>query len=351
MKEKVQRFLEYEINLDHLPGAVVQVMYKGEIILREAIGHRAITPSKKKVMTEDTVFDLASLTKVVGTLPAVLSLIDDGLVRLDDPVSYFLPEFAKHNKKDVTLRHLLTHTSGLPAHRKFYKSQKTTDEIINAICDETLMAPVGKQVMYSDLGFMLLYKIIEKVTEMPYPMFLNRTIFQPLKMINTCFNPQFPKESYAATEYSESLGDYRYGIVHDENAELMGGISGHAGIFSTIDDLTRFAQMIENNGMYQGERILSSSGLQMSRENFTPFDEDFRGLGWMLKSQSLASCGDYFSMSSYGHTGFTGTSIWFDPAIDLNVILLTNRVHYGRQPHIIRLRPRLHNLIRRYFDS
>ena len=349
MKEQVMQFLNEEIALNHLPGAVVQVMHQGDILLQEAVGSRYVYPEEKAPMEIDTVFDLASLTKVVATLPAILKLIDSGDVRLDDPVAHFIPEFAQHGKETVKLRHLLTHTSGLPAHRQFYKRGLTTEQVIHEINNEQLVAPPGDEVAYSDLGFILLYHIVEQVTAQLFDRFLQEQLFMPLDMTETGFCPRFEKDRYAATEYSEKLNDYKFGIVHDENTEAMGGISGHAGLFSTISDLTKFAKMVENDGRYNDKQLISPAALKLARSNFTEFSAEHRGLGWMRKSPTLASCGDYFSPESYGHTGFTGTSIWFDPTVDLNVILLTNRVHYGRQPHMIRLRPRLHNMIRSHF--
>ncbi|MEN1967381.1 serine hydrolase domain-containing protein [Lentibacillus sp. N15] len=349
MKQQVLQFLEKEIGLHHLPGAVVQVMHQGEIILREAVGYRYHDANKKVPMTLDTVFDLASLTKVVATLPAMLKLMDAGEIRLDDPVARFLPDFSINGKEKVTLRHVLTHTSGLPAHCPFHKKHLDKAAILNEINRTELEQTTGSGVLYSDLGFILLYHVIEKVTKQPFDAFVTEQFYSPLGMDETGFCPTFNKERYAATEFNEAFNDYKVGMVHDENAASMGGISGHAGLFSTIDDLTRFAQMIENEGVYNGKRFLSASALKLARCNFTEQGEEQRGLGWVRKNPTHASCGDYFSDESYGHTGFTGTSIWFDPSIKLNIILLTNRVHYGRQPHILSLRPRLHNIIRSNF--
>ena len=348
MKDKVLHFLQEEIEREHIPGAVIHVSHKGETILQEAIGNRSCYPTQSQ-MEIDTIFDLASLTKVVGTLPAVLKLIDDGMIRLDDPVAFFLPEFAQHGKEAITISNLLTHTSGLPAHKEFFKEGLTTEKIVDSICAEKLEFPIGSKVTYSDLGLIILYQIIEAVTGGDIGDFLREEIFHPLEMYETGFNPKFDRARYAPTEYSEVLSDYKYGIVHDENTEAMGGISGHAGLFSTITDLQNYVSMIEHGGLYKGKQILSSSSIKLSRKNFSPFDSEYRGLGWMLKSPTLSSCGDLFSAESYGHTGFTGTSIWVDPEADLSVILLTNRVYYGRKPHMIRLRPRLHNIIRAYF--
>lgn len=345
MKKYILEFLQKEIDSGHIPGAVIHVSHQGEKVLSEAIGNRSVSPEKKP-MTMDTVFDLASLTKVTATLPAILKLIDHGEVRLDDPVATFLPAFVRNGKEDVKIRHLLTHTSGLPAHRAFHQEAATADEVLEKIYDAPFASPVGKKVAYSDLGFMTLYKVVEEAAGDVFKQFVDREIFAPLEMEETAFNPSFEKNRYAVTEYNEMLQDYKCGLVHDENAEAMGGVSGHAGLFSTVGDLQNFAEMIENKGIFKGKRILSEATLTMSRKNYTPFDNEHRGMGWMMKNPEAASCGDLFSESAYGHTGFTGTSIWFDPEVDLHVILLTNRVHFGRHSYMIRLRPRLHNMIR-----
>ena len=348
MRDKVIEFLQREVELNHIPGAVIHVSHKGNVVMQEAVGNRAVFPEKAP-MQLDTVFDLASLTKVVATLPALLKLMDDGEIRLDDRVSFFLPEFGQQGKEELTIRHLLTHTSGLPSHIEYFKENLNTEQILNRIYNQELVYPTGEKVVYSDLGLITLYKIVETVTGEKFTEFVGREIFAPLEMHETGFNPGFEQERYAVTEFSETLQVYKSGIVHDENTESMGGISGHAGLFSTVSDLAKFTQMIENNGVYNGKRILSEVALHLSRKNYTGFDMEHRGLGWILKSPTYSSCGDYFSESSYGHTGFTGTSIWFDPEVDLHVILLTNRVHFGRKPPILRLRPRLHNIIRSNF--
>ncbi|MCR2821234.1 serine hydrolase domain-containing protein [Lederbergia panacisoli] len=344
MKERVIHFLQKEIDLENIPGAAIYISYKGTPILKEVIGNRTLTPTKE-LMQMDTVFDLASLTKKVTTMTASLQLLDKGEIRLDDPVSYFFPEFNENGKAEVRIRHLLTHTSGLPAHKPFYEEELKTAQIIEKICAEKLENPVGQKVVYSDLGFILLASLIEKVVDAPFAEYVSKEILAPLEMHETGFNLTFSRARFAATEYSEKLNDYKYGIVHDENAESMGGVSGHAGLFSTLKDLANFAHMIENGGSFKGKRIISTVALDLSKQNFTPFDEEGRGLGWQIHSPRL-SCGDLFSYSSYGHTGFTGTSMWFDPEIQLHVILLTNRVHAKNQQAILRLRPRLHNLIR-----
>ncbi|RIW34227.1 class A beta-lactamase-related serine hydrolase [Bacillus salacetis] len=345
MREMVLDFLQKEIDLEHIPGGAVSVSLKGEVLLEEAIGYQSIYP-EKQIMKLNTIFDIASLTKVVATLPVLLKLMEVGEIRLDDVVSFFLPKFAKNGKESITLRDLLTHTSGLPAYRQYYKEGLNKNQIVSEICDESLEYETGRKVIYSDLGLIILYKLIETVTGEKFEVFLQREFFTPMEMKETGFNPAKNIDRFAPTEFSKELKEYKRGVVHDENAETMGGVSGHAGLFSTLKDLQNYSSMIENNGKYKGKTILSESVIELSKENYTPFAKEYRGLGWLLKGPSLSSCGDLFSQTSYGHTGFTGTSVWFDPEAELNVILLTNRVHLGRQPQILRLRPRLHNIIR-----
>lgn len=344
MKAKVLDFLSEEIDRGLIPGAVLHISQKGRPVLHEAIGHRVVYP-EKAVMKLDNVFDLASLTKVVATLPILLKLIENGDLLLEDSVSRFIPQFSNRKKSEIKVKHLLTHTSGLPAHRPYFKEELTTDQVLDRIYQEELTAPIGSKVIYSDLGFIVLYKLVEVLTGKPFEIIVKKEIFEPLKMVDTHFNPSFKRERYAATEFSAKLDDYKHGIVHDDNTEFMGGISGHAGLFSTVSDLGNFCSMVENDGIFNGKRILSSGSLKLSRKNFTPDCNENRGLGWMLKGQESSSCGDFFSPLSFGHTGFTGTSIWIDPEINLRVILLTNRVHFGRKDPIIRLRQKLHNII------
>lgn len=349
MIEEVKSFLREEIERKHVPGAVIQIAQDSELLFEEAFGYKQVHPEKER-MDLETVFDLASLTKVVATLPAILKLMDEGEIRLDDYVQHFLPEFSQNGKEDITVRHLLTHTSGLRSFKPFYVKNLKVEKILAEIYADKQEAPIGSKVTYSDLGLITLYKVVEVVTGEEFSSFLDREFFSPLGMTETGFNPKFSVDRYAATEFCEQRQEYKRGIVHDENCEAMGGVSGHAGLFSTVEDLGKFAEMVEQDGIYKGRKLLSEHSLTLARENFTPWDSsDYRGLGWQVKGPAFSSCGDYFSSKSYGHTGFTGTSLWIDPEVNLRVILLTNRVHYGRRPHIIRLRPRLHNIIRKYF--
>lgn len=344
MREKVLSFLQKEVELGNIPGAAIYISHRGECLLEESVGYRILGPGQEPASIS-TVYDLASITKVAATLPSILRLIDDGALRLEDPLFLFIPEFGRGGKETITIRHLLTHTSGLPAHRRFYEGGMKTEQIIAQICNEELASSPGEKVVYSDLGMIMLYAAVERITGQPFQDYVREEFFEPMEMTETGFNLPFEKSRFAATEYSERLGEIRQGVVHDGNAETMSGISGHAGLFSTVRDMAKFAEMVEGGGLFRGKRILSQAALEMSRQNETPGAFESRGLGWSLKSPGVLSCGDLFSSSSYGHTGYTGTSIWFDPDKELHVILLTHRVHAPHQEAILRLRPRLHNLI------
>ncbi|MET3293200.1 UNVERIFIED_CONTAM: CubicO group peptidase (beta-lactamase class C family) [Brevibacillus sp. OAP136] len=346
MEEQIDSFLQKAVAEGHIPGAVLQVAHQGQLLYENAVGYRACFPERLP-MQLDTVFDLASLTKVVATLPAALQLMERGQMALDDPVDSIIPQFGRHHAEKVRIGHLLTHTSGLHADFTSDPYTMTKEQMQAAICQLDLLHTPGAKVIYSDLGMMLLAKVIEALTDMPFDRYVRQAIFEPLEMEETCFNPTFAQERYAATEFCQRRGAYKAGIVHDEKADAMGGVSGHAGLFSTVADLSRYACMWKHDGLYRGRRILSKTAIRTARRNFTAFDAEYRGLGWLLKSPTgPSSSGDFMSAEAYGHTGFTGTSIWFDPQVHLHVILLTNRVHFGRHDHILRLRPRLHNLIR-----
>lgn len=344
MKEKIIRFLQNEIDKQVTPGAIIHIKHKGEILLHEAIGTNSLEHDQVPLTTKH-VFDMASLTKVMVTLPAMLQLLEAGDIHLNDKVGTFIPEFNKHGKENVTLKQLLTHTSGLIAHRPYFTRKLSTPEVLAEIYEETLIYTPDTQVVYSDLGYILLMKIIETVTNQSLEEYAYHHIFHPLGMNDTKFKPNYERHQFAPTEYLDHLQDHKYGIVHDDNTEFMGGISGHAGLFSTIDDVVIFTEMLENNGRHEGKQILDSKWLPQSRENFTAYSKEGRGLGWQLKGTGFSPIGDLMSSQTYGHTGYTGTSFYIDPQNELTIILLTNRVYFGRQDPIIRLRPRLHNII------
>lgn len=287
-------------------------------------GYAQIRPYVRK-MREDSIFDIASLTKVVATTTSIMILIEMGEIRLDEKIRNILPQY-KHN--DTTVLQLLTHTSGLPADVKFYKICNDPAEIIDKLYNTDLEYKPGELVLYSDLNYMLLGLIIKRIAE-PVDKFSKKYVFNPLGMSDTSFT--LPKEKLdrcVATEYKEGRGII-VGQVHDGNAYALGGISGHAGLFSTAHDLGRFAAMILNDGCYRGSMILSEASVKLISSCYTDKLNESRGLGWRIK-RAGDKIGDAVYIGSLYHTGFTGTSILIDRTAGLGFVLLTNRIHPSR---------------------
>jgi len=344
MRDLVRTFLQNEIDKEVTPGAIVRVRHNGELIVDEALGTNSLEIDRVPV-TGSMVYDMASLTKVMVTTPIILQLLERGELYLHDRVAAFVPEFGTNGKEGVRLRHLLTHSSGLVAHRHYFADRLTKQQVYEEIYKEELVYEPETQVVYSDLGFIMLMAVIEKVTGQNIEEYATQHLFAPMGMRDTKFLPDYETSRYAPTEFLEHLGGHKYGIVHDDNTEFMGGISGHAGLFSTMDDLAVFTAMLENGGKHDGNQILHPLWLAKARQDFTPYSEDARGIGFELKARGPGPVGDLLSPATYGHTGFTGTSFYIDPERDLTIMLLTNRVYFGRKEPMIRLRPRLHNLI------
>ena len=344
MKETVRNFLQREIDLQVTPGAVIRVRHKGKIILDEAVGTNSLDADNVPI-TSSHLFDMASLTKVMVTLPAILQICETGEIHLHDKVATFIPSFQKSGKESVTIKQLLTHSSGLTAHQPYFERRLSAAQVLKEIDEEQLEYAPDTNVVYSDLGFILLMEIIEKVTGLKIDEYARLYLFAPMEMKDTGYQPVYGRHRYAPTEYYDHLQDHKYGIVHDDNTEFMGGISGHAGLFSTMEDLAVFTRMLENDGVHEGKKIIDPYWLALSKHNFTPFAEESRGLGWQLKGSGASPAGDLMSQVTYGHTGFTGTSFYIDPEQELTVMLLTNRVYFGRHLAMLRLRPRLHNII------
>lgn len=329
-----------------VPGAVAVVARRGRPVYAGAFGAAALTPTPRPMRLE-TLFDLASLTKVVATLPSVLLLLEEGLFRLDDPVARFIPEFGSGGKERITLRQLLSHTSGLIWWRDFHNHYHSQDEFIAAICAEELNYPSGSKVIYSDLNFMLLGEIVRRLTGESLDRFARERVFTPLGMADTGFNPPAARaRDCAATEYRVELGRCQCGEVHDENAGALGGVSGHAGLFAPAADLLRYCQMWLNGGSLGATRLLSPALVRAATSEQTAGLDDRRALGWLLKTRDFSSAGDLLSARAFGHTGFTGTSLWVDPELELVAVLLTNRVHPTRDnPAYLSVRARFHNLV------
>ncbi|MBD3399746.1 MAG: serine hydrolase [Candidatus Coatesbacteria bacterium] len=350
--DRVDGLIEELIDAGRMPGAVLLVARRGAIVKRAAYGWAELEPERRP-MAPDTLFDLASLTKVVATSTAVMMLVERGEFRLDQPVSYYLPAFAEKGKADITIRQLLTHQSGLPAWRDFSKTATDSDSVVDEICAiEPKYAP-GVRYLYSDLNMIILGELIRRIDGRTLDEFCSAEIFAPLGMRRTGFNPapELAATAAATTESAERPevpeGTMLVGRVHDENAALMGGIAGHAGLFSTADDLAVFAQMMLSGGVYGETRLLSPVTVEtMTAQHLQVNSTVRRGLGWDLHSSEYCTAGDLLSLESYGHTGFTGTSLWIDPAHELVIILLTNRVHPdGRSRAFNEVRARVHNVV------
>ena len=322
----IDRVIERGIRAGGYPGAAVVVGRKGAAVWEKGFGGLGWTREEGAVVAERTIYDLASLTKVVGTTTAVMILFDEGKLRLDDPVVKYIPEFAGGAKDQVTIRMLLEHRSGLPAGRDLWRMTQTPDEARAAVISTPLFAAPGQYYEYSDLGADMLGFVVEAVSGQKLDQFLEQRVFTPLGMTDTRFRPDVSlRGRIAPTELTPPRGYPLRGEVHDENAYALGGVAGHAGLFSTASDLAVFAQMMLNGGSYNGTRIVADSTVKL----FTRRAAGTRALGWDTCG-GHGSCGKYLGDNAYGHTGFTGTSLWIDPDREMFVVLLTNRVHAAR---------------------
>ncbi len=319
----VDAVIEQAIHENQIPGAVLLVGHDGRVIYRKAYGSRALE-SRREPMTIDTIFDLASLTKVVVTTPAVMQLVERGKVRLNDPVAKYLPEFAQNGKEDITVRQLLTHYSGLEPDLDLKTPWEGKETAYKMSFAETLDEPPGSKFTYSDINFIVLGALVERVSGESLDAYATQHIFAPLKMMHTRFLPPTAwRAKIAPTQYDENDHMLR-GEVHDPTARRMGGVAGHAGLFSTGDDLAKFAQALLNGG---GTILSSLSVEKMTRPEQPPSAPVLRGFGWDIDSPFSSNRGDLLPVGSYGHTGFTGTSLWIDPTTKSFIILLTNAVH------------------------
>jgi serine-type D-Ala-D-Ala carboxypeptidase len=323
---KIDHVVERGISAGGYPGAAVVVGRRGAAVWEKGFGKLSWESSSSRVSADKTIYDLASLTKVVGTTTAIMVLYDEGKIHLDDPVSVYVPEFSGGAKDRVTVRMLLEHRSGLPAGRDLWRSAHSPEEARAEVISTPLGCEPGHCYEYSDLGADMLGFIVEAASGERLDRFLDERVFQPLGMTDTFFRPADSlKARVAPTEVAPPRGYPLQGEVHDENAYALGGVAGHAGLFSTAADLAVFAQMMLNGGEYNGTRIVADSTVAL----FTKRAAGTRALGWDTCGGS-GSCGQYLGEDAYGHTGFTGTSIWMDPDRDMFVVLLTNRVHEAR---------------------
>lgn len=307
-----------------MPGCVVCIGRSGRIALLKAYGDRQLEPSPL-AMTTDTVFDLASITKPIATATSVMVLVERGRVRLTDPVATYLPDFAQNGKDRVTCLQLLTHQSGLTPDNPLADYEQGPEEAIRRALALPLESPPGAEFKYSDVGFIILGELIRTVTGQTVHEFSRQNIFVPLGMHETTFLPDEELAQRAAP--TERRGDvWVQGTVHDPRAHLLGGVAGHAGLFSTAEDLAIYAQMMLGEGRFHEVRLMSPRTVARMAQAVT-IGSETRGLGWDKQSRYGLNRGELFSERAFGHGGFTGTVLWIDPELELFVIFLSNRVH------------------------
>jgi uncharacterized protein YbbC (DUF1343 family)/CubicO group peptidase (beta-lactamase class C family) len=359
----VDSVIEQSIAKDEIPGGVLLVGSHGRIVWRKAYGSRAILP-KREAMTPDTIFDLASLTKVFATTAAVMKLVEQGKVRLNDLAVKYIPELgtegATAEKNQITVRQLLTHTAGFapdPTDASIPAGWSGADPLLREIYVEPLTAPPGSRFVYSDTGFILLGEIVRRVSGVPLDEFVAKEIYAPMGMRETRYLPPAswvpriaPTEEVelpAGAKAGSGAGRVLRGAVHDPRARQMGGVAGHAGLFSTADDLSLFCKMMLNGGVApNGKRIFAAATVRlMTSPQQASWIPSVRGLGWDIDSAYSAPRGDLFPIGSYGMTGFTGTEVWIDPASQTFILFLTNSVHPYERPAISSLRARISTIV------
>lgn len=324
--EIIDRIVNEGIRAGGYPGAAVVVGRQGAAVWRKGFGTLGWGIGSPAVTADSTIYDLASLTKVVATTTAAMILYDEGRLPLDRKVSEYLPGFVGKWKDEVTIRHLLTHRSGLPAGRELWRVARTPEQNKQAVIETKLRFRPGRSFIYSDLGADVLGWVVESIAGQPLDVFVRLRVFEPLGMANTHFlPPDSVHDRVAPTDRSARRGFVVGAQVHDENAYVLGGVAGHAGLFGTADDLAVFAQMMLNGGIFGETRIVSEETVRL----FTQRAAGSRALGWEM-AEGRHGAGEYLSPTAYGHIGFTGTSLWIDPQRDMFVILLTNRVHAAR---------------------
>ncbi len=315
-----------------LPGGVFWLEHKGEHYSK-AYGQRALVP-KREAMTPDTIFDAASLTKVVACTPAVMLLVERGKIRLDDTAQKYIPEFVGDGKETITIRQLLSHTSGLRPDVDTQPAWEGYDSGIQRACAEKLHAEPGTLFRYSDINFFVLGDIVKRVAGMPLNEFVAKEVFGPLKMVDTSYLPPNSK----AERIAPTTTNLFRGVVHDPTARYMGGVAGHAGLFTTASDLARYARMMLNKGELDGVRVLKPETVMQMTSVQTPEGmETRRGFGWDIDTGYSRPRGKLFPIGSYGHTGFTGNAMWIDPFSETFWILLSNRVHPDGKGNVLPL--------------
>ncbi len=342
---------------DEIPGGVLLVSHRGHVIYRKAFGERALIPHRER-MTTGTIFDLASLTKLFATTPSIMRLLEQGKIRLNDPLARYMPEFSSHGKDQITIRMLMTHTSGLAPDPPLSAALQGEAALMREIDNERLISAPGARFIYSDTNFILLGELVKRLTGKRLDQYAEEHFYRPLGMKHTRFLPPAswipdiaPTEEIdlpPGAKPGSGLGHVLRGVVHDPRARAIGGVAGHAGLFSSVDDMAIFCQMLLDGGRIPGtnRRIFSAATVhKMTTPQTPPWSPNVRGLGWDIDTAYSSPRGDLFPLGSYGHTGFTGTSVWIDPASQTFIILLTNSVHPYVRPPISSLRAKIANAV------
>jgi uncharacterized protein YbbC (DUF1343 family)/CubicO group peptidase (beta-lactamase class C family) len=346
----IPALVEDAIRRGQTPGAVVLIGHRGKVVYQKAFGHRALVPQKLP-MTVDTIFDLASLTKVIATTTAAMQLFEQGKIRLDDPVTTYWPEFGSNGKEHITIRELMTHYSGLPPDLDLKAPWSGYETAMRMIVGVKPIVPPGTRFIYSDINFETMGELVRRISGEPLDVYCASHIFGPLGMNDTFFRPLVThpedRNRIAPTQHQfGTTGKILWGEVHDPTSYRMGGVAGHAGLFSTAHDLAIFAQMLLNGGSYKGVRLLSPLTIEkMTLPQSPPDAMALRGLGWDIGSPYATNRGELLPVGSYGHTGFTGTSIWIDPVTQTYIIILTNRVHPDGKGDVVPLRTKIATLV------
>ena len=290
-----------------------------------------------------TLFDMASMTKVMATTMVALRFIEAGKLSLYDTLADYFDD-VPDDKKEITIKHLMTHQSGIEPHFIIESEARTREEVIATILKRPLYCEVGQEVFYSCMGYILLGKILEKIGGAALDVLAKQYVFEPLGMCASTFKPPLDQD-IVPTEYSAQYGEHLRGVVHDENARFI-GVAGNAGLFSTMSDVMRFSEMLLHKGVIEGKSFLSPAIMNAMTYNYTPGKNEGRGLGVSVYQHNLYPAGELMQIGSYGHTGFTGTSLFVDPVTKVYVALLTNRVYHGREDiRFLRMRRVLHNVI------
>ena len=371
---RVDRALDRAIDAAEMPGAVVLASARrdGERLEHLSVRGHAVLRPERIPMARETLFDLASLTKVMATTSAVMLLVEEGALALDDPVAKLLPAFAERNKEEVTVRQLLTHSSGLKPWRGFHEvllererkkgerilgTRAARDWILDSICRSALVHEPGTAAVYGDLDFIVLGAVVEAVSGSPFDVFCAERVFRPLGLVRTGFVPlgegepeEAPRRGFAATENCPWRGRIVWGEVHDPNASAMGGVAGHAGLFAPADDVLRFGETLLDVWHGRSDALPRERVRAFCERQDLPEGSDW-ALGWDTPSAGRSSAGRHFSPRSVGHLGFTGTSLWIDLAGETVVAMLTNRIHLVAKRSKFTLRAEIHDLIREAFSA